>query len=351
MNRKDNRYINMLSDVVTLPTQEMRQAMYDAECGDDVARLDPTVNKLEEMAAKLVGKEAALYVSSGTMGNLLALMTHCTEHGTEVIMEEESHIYYYEVGGMASIAGLLPRLVKGKNGIMQPEDVRKAFREANVHYAVPGLICLENSHNRGGGTVIPLDNLAEIQKIAREKKVPVHMDGARLFNAATALNVDAKEITQYVDTVTFCLSKGLSAPVGSLLCGSEEFINRARRNRKMIGGGMRQAGTIAAAGIVALESMVDRLKEDHANARLFAEKICGLPGISIKLETVETNIVIFDVEGTGISSDEFVKKMNEGYGVAMQSRPPYAIRATMHRHISEEDVLHAVEVMKAICTK
>lgn len=346
----NNKYINMLSDVVTLPTQEMRQAMYDAECGDDVAGLDPTVNKLEEMAAKIVGKEAALYVSSGTMGNLVALMTHCTEHGTEVIMEEESHIYYYEVGGIASIAGLTPRLVKGKNGIMQPEDVRKAFREKNVHYAVPGLICVENSHNRGGGTVIPLDNLAELQKIAKEKKVPLHMDGARLFNAATHLGVDVKEITKYVDTVQFCLSKGLSAPVGSLLCGSKEFIDKARRNRKMLGGGMRQAGVIAAAGIVALETMVDRLKEDHVNARLLAEKIADIPGIYMNLDTVETNIAIFDVKGTGMTSDEFTKKLNVEYGVAMQSRPPYAIRATMHRHISEEDVLYAIESMKAICT-
>lgn len=344
-----NRDVNLISDVITLPTQEMRQAMYDSEVGDDVAGLDPTVNHLEKMGAEIVGKEAALYVPSGTMGNLLALMTHCTEHGTEVIMEEESHIYYYEVGGIASIAGLIPRLVKGKNGIMHPDDVRKAFRESNIHYAVPGLICIENSHNRGGGTVMPLEYLEEIQKIAKEKGVPVHMDGARLFNAATYLNVDVKEITKYTDTLSFCLSKGLSAPVGSLLCGSEEFIHKARRNRKMLGGGMRQAGTIAAAGIVALETMIDRLKEDHANARLLAEKICGLPGIYIDMNTVETNIVIFSVEKTGMSSDEFVKKLKDEYGVTMQSRPPYAIRATLHRHISKEDILYAAESMKEIC--
>jgi len=341
------RTINMVSDVVTLPTEEMRQAMATAECGDDVSRADPSVNKLEAMAAQLTGKEAALYVSSGTMGNLLALLAHC-ERGKEVIMETGCHINYYEVGGISCLAGLIPHCVSGNNGIMEPDDVRKAFRESNIHYPKTGLICVENSHNRGGGTVIPMDYLAEYRKIADEHDVPLHMDGARLFNAATYLNLPVCEITKYVDSVTFCLSKGLSAPVGSLLCGTTEFIEKAREYRKMLGGGMRQAGVIAAAGIVALESMVDRLKEDHKNAYDFAVEISKADGITISMDSVQTNLVVFDVEKTGMSSDEFVKRVKEEYGVNVQSRPPFGVRAVTHRHISPDDALYAAKAVAAV---
>jgi len=342
--KKSTELINMVSDVVTLPTDEMRVAMSKAECGDDVSRADPTVNKLEEMAAEITGKEAALYVSSGTMGNLLALLSHC-ERGKEVILEKGSHINYYEVGGIGCVAGLIPNCVEGKNGIMDPEDVRRAFREENIHYPKTGLICVENSHNRGGGTVIPLDNLAQIRQIADEHHVLVHMDGARLFNAATYLGVPVQEITKYVDSVSFCLSKGLSAPVGSLLCGTQEFIDKARSYRKMLGGGMRQAGVIAAAGIVALETMVDRLKEDHENARLFGSMICDAEGITLDMNTVETNLVIFDVEKSGKTAQEFVDAVKERYNVAMQARPPFSIRAVTHRHISKEDATYAANAV------
>lgn len=343
----------LYSDVVTLPTEEMYQAMLTAEVGDDVAGDDPTVKELEKKAAKITGKEDALFVPSGTMSNLIALIVHCPRGG-EVIVEQNSHMYYAESGGMSQLAGLIPWTIQGEHGIMSAGMIRSALRSPNIHYPSTCLICLENTHNRGGGTVYPLETLREIRALADEKGLPVHMDGARLFNASVALNVEAKEIARYADTVTFCISKGLSAPVGALLCGPAEFIQKACRVRKMVGGGMRQAGVIAAAGIVALDTMIDRLKEDHDNARQYAEAISHFPGITLDLSTVQSNMVVFDIEKSGMTSGEFSAHMlTQGFRV--DARPPFGIRITTNRHISRQDIASAIEataaVLKSHCAK
>ncbi|HHV61653.1 MAG TPA: low-specificity L-threonine aldolase [Firmicutes bacterium] len=340
------REINLFSDTVTLPTDEMREAMRNAACGDDVAGEDPTVNRLEEMAAARLGKEAALFVASGTMGNLVSMMTHCVR-GDEAILEAESHIYYYEVGGMSAIAGVIPRLVRGFRGIMDPDDVRRAIREPNIHYPRTRVICVENTHNRGGGTVTPIPVMEEICRIAREHGLATHLDGARIFNAAVALSVDPREIARPFDSVMFCLSKGLSAPVGSLICGSRDFIERARKNRKLLGGGMRQAGVIAAAGIVALEKMVDRLHVDHENARLLAEGLSRINGIRVDLESVQTNMVYVDVSGLGFDTESFIRELARR-GVKASGRPPYHVRMVTHRHISRENILEVLDIIKEI---
>jgi threonine aldolase len=242
----------------------MREAMNNAEVGDDVYQEDPTVNRLEELAAKKLGKEAALFVPSGTMGNLIAVLTHC-QRGDEIILERDSHIYYYEVGGISAVAGVIPRLIAGDRGILNPQDIRGELRDENLHYPMTTLICLENTHNRAGGTIIPLKVTEEICQLAHQRNIAVHLDGARIFNAAIALDVEPALLTKDVESVMFCLSKGLSAPVGSILAGSKKFIKRARKDRKMLGGGMRQAGILAAAGIIAIENMVERLGEDFGN--------------------------------------------------------------------------------------
>ncbi|NPV53099.1 MAG: low-specificity L-threonine aldolase [Firmicutes bacterium] len=341
--------INLFSDTVTLPTDEMREAMKNAICGDDVAGEDPTVNRLEEMAAARMGKEAALFVASGTMGNLVAVMTHC-DRGDEAILEAESHTYYYEVGGVSAIAGVTPRLVPGRRGIMDPDDVMRAIREPNIHYPRTRLICMENTHNRGGGTVTPVPVMEEICRIARDHSLATHLDGARIFNAAIALSVDPREIAGPFDSVMFCLSKGLSAPVGSLICGSREFIARARKNRKMLGGGMRQAGVIAAAGIVALEKMVDRLRVDHENARLLAEGLSTIDGLRVDLESVQTNMVYVDVSDLGFDTDGFIRELAR-HGVRASGRPPYHVRMVTHRHISRENILETLDIIRKIAIK
>lgn len=340
------RRIELRSDTFTLPTNEMRQAMFDAEVGDDVWGEDPTVKRLEELAARKVGKEAALFVPSGTMGNLLSVMTHC-RRGDEVVMEAECHLYYYEAGGMSAVAGAIPRLVSSENGVMCPDDVKRAIRESNIHYAPPTLLEVENTHNRGGGTVTDIATLSALEGIARERGMRIHMDGARVFHAAHYLGVPVTEITAHVDSIMFCLSKGLSAPVGSILAGTEEFISRARRNRKILGGGMRQAGVLAAAGIVALEQMVDRLVDDHATARRLAEGLSQIPGISVNMRTVQTNIVGFDISGLGMTSSQFAAAVAE-QGVHFSTMPPHGIRAVTNRHVSMEDMDFAVETIKEL---
>ncbi|MGB4338488.1 MAG: GntG family PLP-dependent aldolase [Bacillota bacterium] len=341
--------IELRSDTFTLPTEEMRRAMYEAEVGDDVWGEDPTVARLEALAATIIGKEAALFVPSGTMGNLLAVMTHC-HRGDEVVMESECHIYYYEAGGMSAVAGVIPRLVKGKNGVLDPDDVRRAIREPNIHYAPPTLLTLENTHNRGGGTVTDLGTMAALASVARERGMKVHMDGARVFHAAHYLKVPVTQITKHVDSVMFCLSKGLSAPVGSMLAGDAEFVERARRNRKMLGGGMRQAGVLAAAGIVALEKMVDRLVEDHATARCLAEGLSQIDGVAVDMDTVQTNIVSFDIAGLGMTASEFARAMAER-GVMFSTRPPYGIRAVTHRHVTMADIHRALEAVRELAAQ
>jgi len=320
--------------------------MNNAEVGDDVYQEDPTVNRLEELAAKKLGKEAALFVPSGTMGNLIAVLTHC-QRGDEVILEMDSHIYYYEVGGMSALAGVIPRLIVGDKGIPNPQDIKKALRDENLHYPNTTLICLENTHNRAGGTIAPPEVIEEICQLAHQRKILVHLDGARIFNAAVALDIEPALLTKNVDSVMFCLSKGLSAPVGSILAGSKEFIQRARKNRKMLGGGMRQAGILAAAGIIALEQMMERLKEDHKNARILGEGLANISGIKVDLETIQTNMVYFDLRESGMDTYQFLPKLAK-YNILGSPRPPTKIRLVTHYGISEEDIYTTIEAIKEV---
>ena len=338
--------IDLRSDTVTLPTDEMREAMSNAEVGDDVYQEDPTVCRLEELAAKKIGKETALFVPSGTMGNLIAVLTHC-QRGDEVILEMDSHIYYYEVGGMSAVAGVIPRLIAGDKGILNPQDVKMALREINLHYPKTTLICVENTHNRAGGTITSPKIIEEICQLAHQRNIQVHLDGARIFNAAVALNIKPALLAKDVDSMMFCLSKGLSAPVGSILTGSKEFIQRARKNRKMLGGGMRQAGILAAAGIIALENMVERLEEDHKNARILGEGLADIGGIKVDLETVQTNMVCFDLNKSGMDTYQFLPKLAE-YNILGSPRPPTKVRLVTHYGISENDIYATIKAIKEI---
>jgi threonine aldolase len=340
------KFIDLRSDTVTLPTPEMREAMYRAEVGDDVYGEDPTVNRLEQMAAEIMGKEAAMFVTSGTQGNQVCVMTH-TRPGDEIILEEKCHIITYEVGGIGYLAGVQARLLRGNMGVMDPADIEAAIRPDDIHQPRTGLICVENTHNRAGGTVIPVETLRKTYEMAKKYGIPVHMDGARIFNAATYLNVPAKEIARYADSVMFCLSKGLCAPVGSIVAGTKEFIARARKFRKMLGGGLRQAGFLAAAGIVALEKMIGRLGEDHANARLLAEGLNSIPGIRIDMDTVQTNIVICDIAGLGMDGEEFARRLY-GHGVKINGGHGTSVRFVTHYGIEKEDVEYAISAVNKI---
>lgn len=283
-------YIDLRSDTVTWPTDEMRKAMATAIVGDDVYGDDPTVNELESLAAELTGKEAALLVPSGTFGNQLALFTHCPR-GSEVILGEESHIVQHEAGGAAVIAGVQLRTVATKHGALTRQDVASRIRSDDIHYPPTSLVCMENAHSNG--RVIQLSEMDAVTDVAKSANIPVHLDGARLFNAAVALGVPAAEIAKRADSVMFCLSKGLCAPIGSMLAGSRQFIDQARRKRKIMGGGMRQAGTIAAAGLLALGPMRERLHEDHAHAKALAAGLAAIPGVSVDLDSVHIDMVYF----------------------------------------------------------
>ena len=290
--------IDLRSDTVTLPTPEMREAIARAELGDDVYGEDPTVNRLEQTAAALMGKEAGLLVSSGTMGNLIALLTHCGR-GTKAIVGTQSHTYCYEAGGASAFGGIMLAPISNRdNGELDLDELKaEVFTANDAHFAMPSLVVLENTHNRCGGSPVKLSHLAEVRELANHRALPMHLDGARIFNAAIALETSAKEIASYPDTVTFCLSKGLACPIGSVLCGSKDFIARAHRIRKLLGGGMRQAGIIAAAGLVALDAMVDRLAEDHQNARALAQGLTLVAGINVRPVAQRTNMVHFDIDG------------------------------------------------------
>ncbi len=350
-----NIRIDLVSDTVTLPTNEMREAMKSAEVGDDVSQEDPTINKLEELAAKKVGKEAALFVPSGTMGNLIAVLIHC-KRGEEVILESRSHIYNFEVGGISVLGGVVTKTVDGDRGILNVDKIKREIRQEDIHEVKTALICLENSHNRAGGTVTPPKITEEIYKLAHKHNIFVHLDGARLFNAAVALNIEPALLVKNVDSVMFCLSKGLSAPVGSILSGPKEFIQKARKYRKMLGGGMRQAGILAAAGIISLEKMVKRLEEDHKNARILAEGLNEIEGIKVDLETVQTNMVYFDVvklvEELNINTDQFLERLVDEYGirggVETPIQDPTEIRFVTHYGISEEDIYTTINAIKMI---
>ncbi|MEM3641822.1 MAG: low-specificity L-threonine aldolase, partial [Candidatus Bathyarchaeia archaeon] len=339
-------FIDLRSDTVTLPTDEMLEAIKRAKLGDDVFREDPTVNRLEEMAAEKMGKEAALLVTSGTQANLVSVMSN-TQRGDAVILEAESHIYWYEVGGLSVLGGLLPIPIKGHNGVLDPRDIEMAIRPKNIHFPDTTLICIENTHNRAGGTIITPDQIKAISEVAQAHNLKLYMDGARIFNAAVAMKVDVKEFTKHVDNMMFCLSKGLSCPIGSIVVGNQEFIERARKIRKILGGGMRQAGIIAAPGIVALEKMIDRLGDDHKNARLLAEGLAKIDGISVNLKNVQTNIVHFNVSGLGITSDKFIFKLNE-CGVLALTRDRNVVRMVTHRGIEKEHIEKALDIIKSL---
>jgi threonine aldolase len=337
--------VDLRSDTLTLPTPQMREAMARAEVGDDVWEEDPTVKRLEAMAAERLGKEAGLFVASGTMGNLVSVVSH-TQAGQEVVLDLDSHIFNYEVAGSAVIGSVQMRPVKTARGFLAPEQVREALRPANIHVPPTGLVCIENTHNRHGGTCCTPEEIGAVAAVAHGANVPVHLDGARLFNAAVALRRDAREFTRDVDSVTFCVSKGLGAPVGSVVCGSRAFITRARRVRKMVGGGMRQAGVIAAAGVVALETMVDRLAEDHANARRLAAGIAKLPGLRVDLASVQTNIVIFGVERPR-GTEELVAGC-AARKVKIHAIGPTSIRCVTHKDVDAEDIERALDALREL---
>lgn len=336
--------IDLRSDTVTLPSPEMREAIFHAQLGDDVFGEDPTVNALERMVADRVGKEAGLLVTSGTMGNLVSVLTHCGR-GDEVILGDQSHTFYYEAGGISALGGIHPHTVPNEpDGTLRLEDIEAAIRPDNVHFPRTRLVCLENTHNRCGGAALSADYTLAVADLARRHGLAVHLDGARVFNAAVALGVDVRELVRGVDSLSLCLSKGLAAPVGSVVCGSKAFVAQARRVRKVLGGGMRQAGIIAAAGIVAIEKMVDRIEEDHRNAARLAEGIAGLKGLSIDLATVQTNIVCFQVTDKALTADEFLGKLAAA-GVRMLSVGPGRIRAVTHYGITSDDVDLALSAM------
>ncbi|MGH7333425.1 MAG: low-specificity L-threonine aldolase [Candidatus Rokuibacteriota bacterium] len=339
---------DLRSDTLTTPSPEMREAMARAEVGDDVWGEDPTVQWLETLAAERLGTEAGLFVTSGTQGNLVSVLAH-TERGQEVILDLDSHIYNYEVAGAALVGGLQMRPIKTARGFLTPVQVQEALRPANIHLPVSALVCLENTHNRHGGTCCTPEEIGAVARVAREAGLRVHLDGARLFNAAVALRREAREFAREVDSVTFCVSKGLGAPVGSVVCGSRAFITRARRWRKMLGGGMRQAGVLAAAGLVALERMVERLAEDHTHARRLAEGLVRLPGVRIDLSTVQTNIVIVGVDGP--AAEARAAALVQGCAerkVKVHAMGPASIRCVTHKDVDADDIARAVTAFHEI---
>jgi len=337
--------VDLRSDTLTLPTPLMREAMARAEVGDDVWEEDPTVRRLEELAARRTGKEAALFVSSGTQGNLVSVLTE-TRPGQEIILDADCHIFNYEVAAAAMFGGVQTLPLKTPRGFLDPEQVREHIRPSNVHIPVTGLVCLENTHNRHGGTCCTPEEIAAVAAVAHGAGVPVHLDGARIWNAAVALGRPVADFARHVDSITFCLSKGLGAPVGSLVCGSRDFVSRARRVRKMLGGGMRQVGVLAAAGLVALESMVDRLAEDHANARRLAEGVAKLPWIRLDLGNVQTNIVIFHVDRSGGAGELVTGSLARK--VKIHQIGPTSIRCVTHKDVDAEDAARALEAFREI---
>ncbi|WP_396610914.1 threonine aldolase family protein [Haloferax sp. S1W] len=340
--------IDLRSDTVTLPSEEMREAARDAEVGDDVYGDDPTVNELEARAAELVGKEAALFVPSGTMGNQIAARVH-TDPGQEALVDTEAHVYKWEVGGFAELSNLQIRAFDaGDRAVPTLEQVREHAREESLHVAGTGLLCLENTHNARGGVAVPKADIDAAAEAAHELDIPVHLDGARVFNACVALDENPAAMVEHVDSVMFCLSKGLGAPVGSILAGSEAFVEQAVRVRKQFGGGMRQAGIIAAPGLVALDN-VERLDDDHENARVLAEGLDAIEGLSVP--TPDTNIVVVDSEGAGLTADEFVGLCDD---VDVLGGPfgKYHTRFTTNLNVSRAEVKEAVErVAKAVETR
>ncbi|MHB8618565.1 MAG: GntG family PLP-dependent aldolase [Chloroflexota bacterium] len=338
--------IDIRSDTVTKPTPEMRRAMAEAEVGDDVLGDDPTVRRLEELAATMVGKEAAMLVPSGTMANLAALLAHC-QRGEEVILGLESHIFQSEVGGVGALAGLMPRTLPDADGRVQPSAVEQAIRPPNIYMPRTALVCMENTHNRAGGVVVPLADMQAVVAVARRHGLTTHLDGARLFNAAAFLGVSAASLAAPFDSVYICLSKGLGAPVGSILAGDGPLVTRARKYRKMLGGGMRQAGVIAAAGIVALTSMVDRLPEDHRIARRLADGLVDLPGVELDMRRVQTNIVLLAFTGPGVTALAVSAQLRER-GILAAASGPTRMRLVANHHVGLPEADRVVAAFREV---
>ncbi len=340
--------IDMRSDTVTVPTPAMREAMAKADVGDDVYGEDPTINRLEDLSARMMGKDAGLFVPSGTMGNLVAVLTHCTR-GDEAIMGNLGHTFLFEAGGVAALGGVMPHTIPNQpDGSLKLEDIQNAIRADDVHYPPSKLVILENTHNRAGGTVLGVEYTAQVANIAHSNGLKLHIDGARIFNAAAALGVDAKELVKDADSVTFCLSKALCAPVGSVLCGSSEFIKKARKLRKQLGGGMRQAGILAAAGIVALQEIVPQLPEDHRRARLLAQEMKTVPNLVVETDPPQTNMVFIrlgaDAKVTGSQLVVLAAEKGLRFGMVGEGR----FRMVLHHWIDDAAVVQAVDILTGI---
>lgn len=340
------RFIDLRSDTVTTPTDEMREAMMKAKVGDDVYKEDPTVNELEELAASIFKKEAALFVVSGTMANQVSVMTY-TQRGDEIIVGRNSHIYNYEVGALAALSGVQALPLNDENGMFSLLELEEAIRPENIHFPKTALIALENTHNRAGGTAISKKYIDEVADIAEKYGIPLYLDGARIFNACIALNIEPAKMVERVDALMFCLSKGLSAPIGSVIVGRKDFIEKARKMRKRLGGGMRQAGVIAACGIVALTKMVERLKEDHENAEILAKKLSEVKGIVVEPVAVRTNMVYFMLLPGVIDAPTLAKKLLER-GIKISVVSKRRVRLVTHKDVAREDVIEAAKAIKEV---
>jgi threonine aldolase len=344
------RIIDLRSDTVTLPTNEMRTAMAAAKVGDDVYGEDPTINELQELSADMLGKEAGLFIPSGTMGNLIATLVHC-QRGDEVIMGDLGHTFLFEAGGIAALGGVFPHTLRNQpDGTLNMADLQGAIRPDDIHHPHSKLVILENTHNRCGGVVLSREYTQDVGEFAHEKGLALHIDGARIFNAVAATGVTAKELAEPADSITFCLSKALCAPVGSVLCGSKDFIGKARRLRKMLGGGMRQAGILAAAGIISLQKMTDRLSEDHKRAASLAEGLSLIPGISFEMGKPQTNMVFpYLTSVVSLTPSEVATKLAEK-GIKIGVVGPRSFRLVTHYWISDEDVTTTIQAFREILT-
>ncbi len=341
--------VDLRSDTVTKPSVAMREAMAHAEVGDDVFADDPTINRLQDKVAELLGKEAAIYVPSGSMANQTAIRAH-TQPGDEIICHAESHIYHYEGGAPAGLSGCSLRLLQGDRGLFTAEDVRAAIRPTDSHFPQSALIVIENTQNRGGGSIWQIDEIAKIREVANEFKLKMHLDGARLLNACVATGIKPTEYTQYFDTVSICFSKGLGAPVGSTVASTKDMISRVHRFRKMFGGGMRQGGIIAAGALYALENNIDRLADDHANAKRLAQAIAEMHGVSIDVKSVETNIVYFDVDASKGTAKSLSDTLHQ-QGVWMLPVGPQRVRAVTHLDVSVDGIECAIDTLKKVLAK
>ena len=331
------KIIDLRSDTVTQPSNKMRDAISNSLLGDDVFGEDPTVNEIEQKAAQIMGKESALLVPSGTMGNLVSILSHC-ERGTEIILGHKSHTFIYEGGGISSVGGIHSRqLLNDDFGIINLDDIKQAVRDDNVHYPKTSAISLENTHNMCFGSPIEPNYIKSVSVIAKENNLKLHIDGARIFNAAVSLNIDVKDLVKNVDSITFCLSKGLAAPIGSVVCGSKKFIDKARRHRKVLGGGMRQAGIIAAAGLISLDDCIMQIKKDHNNAKVLAEGLNKIKGLSVQLNLVQTNIIFFKLESDEITAQALVESMNSK-GIKFFETSPNRFRLVTHYGITKKDI-------------